>query len=275
MFRIVSSIALRIISNSYSNVFQKFLTNSGIHSSYVNFYNYFGLSVLSLLLIPFCKIQISTTLIINFILMGILGSAGNYYIIKALSIGELSVLAPINSYKPVVAMLFAFIYLKEIPSIQSIIGIILIIFGTYILYSLKNNYNKIAVFYRILALIFSGSEAVIIKKLILMTDVKTSFVLWCFAGLIFSAIFAFCSKHKIKKPDLKYLIFLIISVSIMQYSTNYVFSKMNTAYALAIFQLSTLLSVFLGSSLFKETDLKQKIIASAIMIIGAVIIILN
>ena len=60
----------------------------------------------------------------------------------------------------------------------------------------------------------------------------------------------------------------------MQYSTNFVFAKMNVAYALALFQLSTLLSVFLGVSIFKEKNLKKKLIGSLIMITGAILILL-
>lgn len=60
----------------------------------------------------------------------------------------------------------------------------------------------------------------------------------------------------------------------MQYSTNFVFARMNVSYALALFQLSTLLSVFLGVNIFNEKGLKKKIAGSIIMITGAVILIL-
>ena len=50
--------------------------------------------------------------------------------------------------------------------------------------------------------------------------------------------------------------------------------KINVSYALAFFQLSTILSVFLGVNIFKERDLKNKIIGSLIMIFGAICIIL-
>ena len=206
--------------------------------------------------------------------MGVLGALGNYFIIKALSVGELSSLAPINSYKPLVALVIGFFYLKEIPSLIALLGIILIILGTYVLYS-KGEYNINAVLYRVLALIFSGSEAVFIKKIILLTDIPTSFVLWAISGLIFSAIFLLLSHHKAKLPPVKSLSLLILSVAVMQYSTNFVFSKINVSYALALFQLSTLLSVFLGVNVFHETGLKRKVVASLIMILGAIIIILN
>ena len=63
-------------------------------------------------------------------------------------------------------------------------------------------------------------------------------------------------------------------IFLMQYSTNYVFEKINVAYALALFQLSTLVSVFLGANVFKERNLAKKIIAAFIMLIGAIILIL-
>ena len=50
---------------------------------------------------------------------------------------------------------------------------------------------------------------------------------------------------------------------------------MNVSYALALFQLSTLFSVFLGVNIFNEKGLIRKLIASVIMIAGAVVIILS
>ena len=274
MIYVISGVLARIVSNSYLNVFQKILTNKDNKPSVVNFFTYLGLSLLGICLIPFFNLNFSADLIMNFCIMGLLGALGNYYIIKALSIGELSSLAPINSYKPVVALVIAFFYLKEIPSLIAFVGILLIIIGTYLLH-FGGQYNKKAVFYRILALIFSGTEAVFIKKIILLTNIPTSFALWAISGLIFSFIFVFSSKHELKIPSIKTLLLLIFSVGIMQYSTNFVFSKINVSYALALFQLSTLLSVFLGVNIFHEEGLKRKIIASLIMVIGALIIILG
>ena len=170
-------------------------------------------------------------------------------------------------------MIIAFLYLNEVPSLMATGGILLIIIGTYILHNI-GKYNKTAVFYRVLALIFSGTEAVFIKKIILLTNIPTSFALWAISGLIFSCLFVISSKHELKIPSVKTLALLILSVAIMQYSTNFVFSKINVSYALALFQLSTLLSVFLGVNIFKEDGLKRKVIASLVMILGAIIIIL-
>lgn len=273
MISLCLGILIRIFSNSYLNVFQKLLTNNGEKSSVINFYTYFGLSILGL--ISCSQLFFSVEILKNIIAMGFLGAAGNYCIIKALSQGELSTLAPINSYKPVVALFFAFIYLREIPQLAQVIGIILIIVGTFMLGSNKILYNK-ATLYRFLALIFSAIEAVFIKKIILLTNIEMCFLYWALAGLFFASIFVLFSRHsiKIQKHNIKYQVLLIFLVALMQYSTNYVFSRMNVAYALALFQLSTLLSVFLGIKVFKEDGFCRKMIASLIMLLGAGSIIL-
>ena len=275
MFYTLSAIFTRIFSNSYINVNQKILTKGGLSSSVVNFYTYFGLTVLSLLILPIFSIDFSSELLKFVVIMGILGALGNYYIIKALSIGELSSLAPINSYKPVVALLIGFLYLNEVPSVKAVLGIILIILGTYFIFAPAKNFNKIAIFYRVLALIFSASEAIFIKKIIIMSGVAQSFILWSIAGFVFSVFFITGKNIITPKPLVKNQLLLVALTAIMQYSTNFVFSKINVSYALALFQLSTLVSVYLGANIFHEKDLRRKLTASIIMIIGAVIIILS
>jgi len=274
MLNLVIGIIVRIFSNSYLNVFQKLLTSKGEFSSVVNFYTYLGLVILGFIFTPNpiftpdCLIYIS--------IMGLLGALGNFFIIKALSCGELSTLAPINSYKPIVALIFGFFLLNEIPNSRDILGMFLIILGTFFLTNSKIFFNKSTLF-RFLALIFSGTEAIFIKKVILLTNISSAFLYWALAGLAFSILFVLFSKHplKINKTNFKYQIALIFLVALMQYSTNYVFAKMNVAYALALFQLSTIVSVFLGVNIFKEKGLMRKLFASFVMIFGAIIIIFN
>lgn len=274
MIGILLGIFTRIVSNSYLNVFQKILTNRGIYSSVINFYTYFGLLIIGFII---CPNPIFTTQMLSTILiMGFLGALGNYFIIKALSCGELSALAPINSYKPIVALCFGILLLSEIPTLQEIIAILLIIFGTFVLGTHKIFYAK-ATLYRFFALFFSGTEAIFIKKVIILSNITSAFLYWALAGFLFSLIFLLISKHKviIQKSDIKYQLALIIMVAIMQYTTNYVFSKINVAHALALFQLSTVISVFLGVNIFKEKDLIKKLVATIIMVIGAIILILS
>lgn len=274
MFYTFTGVLIRIFSNSYLNVCQKILTGMGQRPSVVNFYTYLGLTVLVLPIIPYCTFN--TEIALNFLIMGLLGALGNYFIIKALSIGELSTLAPINSYKPVVALIAGMIYLKEIPSLQAVFAIGLIIAGTFFIIDRTSaDFNAKALFYRVLALISSASEAVFIKKIIILTNISTAFVLWVLAGALFSFIFVLHARSNMNLRSWKYQILLIISVGIMQYSTNYVFARMNVSYALALFQLSTLLSVVLGANVFHEKNLRRKLIGACVMLLGAVVLILR
>ena len=271
MFFTFCSVLIRILSNSYLNVFQKILTNRGEKSSVINLYTYLGLTLIGIWFLT----PVSLNILPLVAIMGMLGALGNFFIIKSLSLGELSAIAPINSYKPIVAMITAFILLGEIPSVVAFFGILLIIIGTFFVLNSKGKTSKSAIFYRVLALICSGVEAVFIKKIILLAGPENCFILWALSGFVFSLLIVLCSKHRLCIKEYKYQLLLILAVGIMQYSTNIVFARMNVACALALFQLSTLLSVFLGKNIFNETDFTRKIIGSAIMIIGAVILIFN
>ena len=273
MVYLFTGILARILSNSFLNVLQKLITKKGEYSSVVNFYTYLGLTILAFI---FCRNPIFNIEILpNIFTMGFLGALGNFFIVKALSCGELSSLAPINSYKPIIALIMGIFYLKEIPGYIEICGIILIIIGTLILGNSKIFFNK-ATIYRFIALVLLGTEAIYIKKVILLSDINSAFLYWVSTGLIFTFIFALLSKHpiKIKKENIPTQLILISLVAIMQYSTNYVFSKINVAHALALFQLSTIISIFLGVNIFKEESLIKKLIASIIMIFGATLLIL-
>jgi drug/metabolite transporter (DMT)-like permease len=61
----------------------------------------------------------------------------------------------------------------------------------------------------------------------------------------------------------------------MQLTTLYVFDHMPVGYALALFQLSTIVSVLLGHRIFQEKDIRKKLLGAAIMMIGSVVIILK
>jgi drug/metabolite transporter (DMT)-like permease len=249
------------------------LTSRGEKSSVINFYSYLGLTTIGFIIS--IKPVFQMDLLQPILIMGFLGSLANYFIIKALSCGELSTLAPINSYKPLIALFVGIMLLNEIPGLFELFGILFIILGT-ILLGKSNKFFSKATFYRFLALIFSGTEAIFIKKIIILSDLPSSFLYWALASLIFTFIFALTSKHviKIQKQNVKLLLVLILLVTAMQYSTNYVFSKMNVANALALFQLSTLVSIFLGAKVFNEKGLLKKVLASFIMLLGATIIIL-
>lgn len=285
MFSVIFAIFLRIFSNSALNTLQKELSKT-FSPLNTNFKTYF---ILSLFCIPLFFIyypQISSEAIILAFAGGFFGALGNVFLISALKYGELSVLGPINSYKAIAGLIFGIILIGEIPDITAVIGIVLIISGSYFIFDAANEgfgpslFRRKDIIYRFLALIFTAIEAVFIKKVIILTDITCSFLLWVIFGFIFSFIIlkinrkkAFCTRSL--KIELKPFILPACFVFIMQFSTNFVFEKIPVAAALSVFQLSNILNVFIGWKLFNEKHLLKKLIGSIIMVTGAVIILLN
>ena len=79
---------------------------------------------------------------------------------------------------------------------------------------------------------------------------------------------------RIKIRDISSYFYLVLCIGTMQYTTNYVFDHKEVGYALALFQLSTIVSIFLGYRIFKEENITKKLIGSVIMVAGSVMIIL-
>jgi drug/metabolite transporter (DMT)-like permease len=287
-FLISIAVLLRILSNPLGNVFQKQLTTKGIHPLFVNFLTYFLLSIGCLFIAVFIHWPVLPRQFwVYSVLGGMAGALGNGFLIKALQYGELSVLGPINSYKSVVGIIGGIILLGEVPDLWGLLGIALIIFGSYfVLDTTEERFTpallkKSEIQYRLWAMILTAIEAVFLKKVILSSSTTISFVSWCCFGAIFSLVLLFIFRPDIKKEAMKIensdigrFAFLIVCIGTMQFMTNFTLKHLAVGYALSLFQLSTIVSVLLGYRFFKERDIWKKLVGSAIMIIGSVVIIL-
>lgn len=268
------AIIIRIITNSMSNVFQKKLSLEGENPVVVNFINYLILSIFSIPLIFLANIPItSINFIIYALLGGLTGAICNCFMVLALKRGELSVLGPINSYKAIIGLIFGMIILHEFSNIFGLIGIALIIIGSYFILETPKAFLKKDIQYRIYALIFSAIEAVFIKKVIILSSITTSFITSSFLGAIFSfIIMSIFSGKNFKIPSRKHTIIYILTAicfGLMTFTTAYVFRYMNVGYALSLFQLSIIINVILGYKLFNEKNLLKKLIGSLIILIGS------
>lgn len=288
---------IRIFSNSFLNVEQKRLSQR-VSSLETNFKTYFILCMflLPVLLLFYLK-SLSAQVLLLALIGGIFGAAGNACLIKALKLGELSILGPVNSYKAIFALIFGVLFLREIPGINTLSGMALIILGSYFVFETSNEgfggkfFRRKDIQLRMLALILTALEAVFIKKIIILTDAVFSFILWALSGCFFAFVFLklnkpktpkapsdkICNKtlNKYKNLPLRCFLSPAFLVLIMQMSTNLIFEKIPVSAALSLFQLSNILNVFLGCKLFNEKHLLKKLAGSAIMIIGSAIIILN
>jgi len=282
------AVLLRVISNPLGNVFQKQLTAKGNHPLLVNFLTYFLLSIVCIAIavnVPWKELP--KQFWIYSILGGIVGAAGNGFLVKALQKGALSVLGPVNSYKSIVGIIVGIFLLGEIPNLWGILGIALIIYGSYfVLDTTEERFSwallkKPEIQFRIWAMILTAIEAVFVKKVILASSTSIAFISWCWFGAIFSFLLLLVYRLNIKEEirninhnDFSKYALLVLCIGTMQFTTNYAFDHIPVGYALALFQLSIIVSVLLGHRIFQESDIRKKLIGSAIMLAGSVVIIL-
>src|SRR5690606_37021750 len=120
-----------------------------------------------------------------------------------------------------------------------------------------------------------------VKKVILASTTGIAFISWCFFGAIFSFLLLFLFKVDVGISSIKLclgnyqkFLFLILCLVTMQFTTNYTFEHMDVGYALSLFQLSTIVSVWLGYGIFREQNIGKKLLGAAIMILGSIVIVL-
>jgi drug/metabolite transporter (DMT)-like permease len=133
---------------------------------------------------------------------------------------------------------------------------------------------------RFAALILSATEAIFLKKALLLSSPLVTFIFWCILGMpiaCIATIFMFRGQIPggvvpLKREKMNFLL-LAVTTGLMQLSTLYTFGVLQVGYSLALFQTSTLLSVFFGYHFFEEKNIARRLFGSVVMVLGAVFII--
>lgn len=283
------AVLVRIFSNAFSNVFQKQLLQKEQSALLISFFTYLLLSIACIpLVLKLGGFKFSMEFWLYSIVGGLAGATGNAFLVKALERGELSVLGPINAYKSLIGILTGMLLLQEYPNYVGLLGILLIIGGSYFVLDTPDEpfsfrlFRKKEIQFRLLALVLTGIEAVFIKRVMLASSTEWAFISWCFFGALFSLLLLLVLKIPVtaalfnrKNGSLKLAGMLVVCVGAMQLSTIFVLDKMPVGYALALFQLSIIVTVWLGHRIFGEANLRQKLIGSIIMLTGSVLILFS
>jgi drug/metabolite transporter (DMT)-like permease len=221
--------------------------------------------------------------------LGIIDAFGNIYLVRSLKSIDLSVFGPLNAYKPIVALLLSAILIHEIPSLPGLSGVLIIIGGSYILYLPErkkgNSYLSFlyseGVGYRFLSIVLTSIAAVFSKKVIIMSSPLVTLSYWSLTGLPVVMLYFYFQSAKIKDEiksfqtgTFKYYFGLLSAFLFLQIFSLYTFKYVYVGYSLALFQLSSVISVFFGSKVFKEGNIKYRYLASVIMIAGTLVIVM-
>ena len=227
----------------------------------------------------------------NMVVAALFAVAGNVLIVYALSATDLSVLGPINVYKSVVGLILGIFLIGERPTLVGLAGVLLIVAGSYFVMDRSINHpsnNAFVRFFkergvqlRFAALILSATEAVFLKRAIVVSSPITVFVLWSVLGLLIAltGVAALLWRDVARQVVIlrqaggTYAL-LAIATGVMQLATLLTFRQFHVGYSLALFQLSAIVSVVLGRRYFGEGHFRERLAGSLVMTVGAALIVL-
>lgn len=284
-------VVTRIFSNPLSNVFQKKLTDNSASPIFIILITHVLLALVTLpILFQILPRYLSPAFWVNITLCALLAITGNTLIVAALKLTDLSILGPVNAYKSIVSLLLGVFLLGEFPTQLGIAGILLILAGSYFITDQGTTSRQKNIFIqffkdkgvrlRLAALVLSATEAVFLKKALLLSSPLVTFIFWCVLGVPVAVVVGlFVLKTGVQgdiatfgRKASTYLM-LAVTTGLMQFSTLYTFGVFQVGYSLALFQTSALLSVLFGYKFFGEPEVARRLLGTFIMVVGAICIV--
>lgn len=281
----------RVVSNSWINVIQKQLVNQKLHPLLVVAVNFI---LLALFLIPVSLFvsfsDLPPRFWITVSLAALLDTPGNIFLVKSVGEIDLSIFGPLNAYKPILAMILGIFFLGEIPTWIGLLGVVVVFAGSLLLSpgGIPMGFRALAALtrekgirYRFLSLLMIAAAAIFLKAAIEQADPVVTLIIWVYmstpiAYLSFRSFSARSGRDALaalRSYPGKLLVLAVLFLG-MQGCTLLLFYLMDVAYALSIFQLSAVISVLFGYSIFKESHILQRTAGAVVMCAGAAIIFL-
>jgi drug/metabolite transporter (DMT)-like permease len=283
-------LAIRIIASPLVNLFQKKLTSQGVDPVRIVLAAYLFFMTLSIpYLIVSGSFKYPGEFWIYMILLGIFDAAGNMFLVKSLRSMDLSIFGPLNAYKPVIALILSFFIVGEVPSALGLAGVLVIIAGSYFLHFTETKENSSplnfirseGIGFRFLSILLTSIAAVFSKKTIIMSSPLETLAWWSVIGTpVIFILYLMTAKLRGTKTKMNHggtwrnYAALMAAFLALQIFSLYTFKYVLVGYSLALFQISAIITVFLGSKVFGEGNIKMRYLAAVIMALGACIIII-
>ena len=283
-------LAIRIAANPVSNVFQKQLVQRSADPVFVIAATHGWLTLVSLpLLLGAVSLRVPPAFWADITIAAVLAVSGNALLVAALENADLSLLGPVNAYKSVVSLVPGMLLVGEVPSMPGLGGIALILAGSYLVVDRRVGeprrnafvqfFRERGVQLRFAALVLSATEAVFLKRALLQSSPLTTFVCWSILGLPIAGAAVLATRPlgrgwQSLRTSLPTYLGLALTTGAMQLATLVTFGRIQVGYSLALFQLSTPVSVFLGHRYFQEGNIRKRLAGSVVMAAGAMLIVL-
>jgi len=284
------AVLIRIVANPLSNVFQKQLAQRSADPLVTIVATHGLLSVLALAVLAGMRVAaLGVDFWANILTAVVLAVAGYVFLWYALKFTDLSVLGPINAYKAVLGLLLAVVLIGEVPNLFGLSGVALIVAGSYLVIDRVPGQGHRSAFHqftrqpgiqlRFAALICSATESIFLKRALLLSSPITTFLIWTVFCFVIAGTAAVLLRRDVVTQvtrlwsDWRTVLWLAATTGLMQLTTIVTFGKLQVGYSLALFQLSTLITVYLGHRYFQERNIRRRLLGSVIMVVGAMLIV--
>jgi uncharacterized membrane protein len=275
----------RVLLSVSANAVQKRLLLAGIRITPMWFATYALMLLPALLLCATQSLSVPREFWLSAILAGLLDAAGNLAMVGALRSTDLSLFGPLNAFRPVIALAFGWLFLRETPSALGGVGVVVTVAGALILFGkpalgeaeARRTWKVLAL--RLSGLSLSTLGAVFLKRAALVATAELTLGAWLICGLALlgattllrgaNPIAAITSGLRSQAGGIALHAFLFI---IMQWLTIRIFQGTMLSYSFVYFQLGMVLQVLTGGMLFQERSMGRRLSACGIMAMGSALV---
>ena len=221
-----------------------------------------------------------------FLILSGLSTGGSWLCyFKALQLGDVNKVVPIDKSSTILTMILAFIFLNEKITINMVIGIIGIAIGTYLMIQKKEKAEKIVkrkawLIYALLSALFASLTSILGKVGIENVESNLGTAIRTIVVLVMAWIIVFAAKKQrdIKKIDKRSLIFLILSGVATGASWLCYYKALQDGLAsivVPIDKLSILVTVLFAYIFLKEKLSKKSLLGLILIVVGTLLLLVK
>lgn len=221
-----------------------------------------------------------------FLILSGLSTGGSWLCyFKALQLGDVNKVVPIDKSSTILTMILAFIFLNEKITINMVIGMIGIAIGTYLMIQKKEKAEKIVkrkawLIYALLSALFASLTSILGKVGIENVESNLGTAIRTIVVLVMAWIIVFATKKQrdIKKIDKRSLIFLILSGVSTGASWLCYYKALQDGLAsivVPIDKLSILVTVLFAYIFLKEKLSKKSLLGLILIVVGTLLLLVK
>ena len=221
-----------------------------------------------------------------FLILSGLSTGGSWLCyFKALQLGDVNKVVPIDKSSTILTMILAFILLNEKITINMVIGMIGIAIGTYLMIQKKEKAEKIVkrkawLIYALLSALFASLTSILGKVGIENVESNLGTAIRTIVVLVMAWIIVFATKKQrdIKKIDKRSLIFLILSGVATGASWLCYYKALQDGLAsivVPIDKLSILVTVLFAYIFLKEKLSKKSLLGLILIVVGTLLLLVK